>query len=119
MKNSQAKDRLFLLPAAWDDEGTDWYCRECAEVRGLLAYYPQLAEHLDLQIVSRPKPRAAMVELLGEDNQNAPTLVIADASRQLPDHVEVCEANGRRFVNNARSIGEYLAEVYGISRPHA
>jgi len=112
------KDILFLLPADFDDGGQPWYCRECAEVRGLLAYYPQSAALLDVRTVDFARPRAAMVELLGEAHQNAPTLVIADPARILPDHVATREANGRRFVDNAKAIGEYLAAAYGIGRPH-
>ena len=112
------KDILFLLPADLAGDDGPWYCRECAEVRGVLAYYPGLAELLDIREVAHPKPRAALVELLGEAHQNAPTLVIADSAREVPAHVPVKEANGRRFVDNAKSIGLYLAATYGIGRPH-
>lgn len=113
------KDILFVLPADFDDGGAPWYCRECAEVRGLLAYYPRLAEMLDVRTIDFPRPRPAMVELLGEANQNAPTLVIGDSSRALPEALAVGEANGRRFIDNAKAIGEYLAAAHGIGRPHA
>ena len=112
------KDMLFLLPADFDDGGAPWYCRECAEVRGLLAYYPRLAEVLDVRTVDFQRPRAAMVALLGEAHQNAPTLVIGDRARDIPAHVPVKEAGGRRFVDSAKAIGEYLAATYGIGRPH-
>ena len=112
------KDILFLLPADFDDGGAPWYCRECAEVHGLLALYPRLADELDIRIIDFPRPRAAMVELLGEANQNAPSLVIGDPLRELPEHVPVKRANGRRFIDSAKPIGEYLATVYGIGRPH-
>lgn len=112
------KDILFLLPADFDDGGDPWYCRECAEVRGLLAYYPGLGDRLDIRIVDYPRPRPEMVELLGEANQNCPTLVVADDARESPSDVAVKRTNGRRFVDNAKAIGEYLAATYGIGRPH-
>ena len=52
-------DILFLLPADFDDGGRPWYCRECAEVRGLLAYYPRLAEVLEVRTVDFARPRAS------------------------------------------------------------
>ena len=110
------KDILFILPAGFEEGGTAWYCRECAEVRGVLAYYPQLADALDIRTVDFPRPRPAMVELLGEANQNAPTLIIGDPAR-VTDDVSVKEANGRRFIDDAKSIGQYLAAAYGIGRP--
>lgn len=111
-------DILFLLPANFEDGGAPWYCRECAEVRGLLSYYPQLCDQLVVREVAFARPRPAMVELLGAAHQNAPTLVIGDAAREVPAQVPVREANGRRFVDNAKAIGEYLAAAYGIGRPH-
>ncbi len=112
------KDILFLLPADLVDEDGRWYCRECAEVCGVLAYYPRLADVLDIREVAHPKPRAAIVELIGEAHQNAPTLVIGDDARVVPAQVPVKQANGRRFVDDAKSIGLYLAAAYGIGRPH-
>lgn len=112
------KDILFLLPADLASDDGRWYCRECAEVRGVLAYYPQLAELLDIREVAHPRPRAAIVELIGEEHQNAPTLVIGDAAREVPADLPVKEANGRRFFDDAKAIGLYLAAVYGIGRPH-
>ena len=109
-------DILFLLSADFDDGGAPWYCRECAELRGLLAYYPRLAEVLEVRTVDFPRPRRAMIDLLGAAHQNAPTLVVA--GRELPDHIVAKEANGRRFIDSARPIGEYLAATYGIGRPH-
>lgn len=112
------KDILFLLPADFHDGGARWYCRECAEVHGLLALYPRLADQLDVRILDFPRPRPAMVELLGEAHQNAPTLVIGDPARAVPEHVAVKSANSRRFIDSAKPIGEYLAAAYGIGRPH-
>lgn len=110
------KDILFILPAGFEEGGTAWYCRECAEVRGVLAYYPGLAEALDIRTVGFPRPRAEMVELLGEANQNAPTLIIADPARVTAD-VPVKTVNDQSFVDDARSIGLYLAAAYGTARP--
>jgi len=112
------KDILFLLPADFDDGGATWYCRECAEVRGLLAYYPRLETKLDVRVADYPRPRPAMVELLGEAHQNCPTLVVADDARELPGHIAVKRAGGHRFLDDAKSIGEYLAAAHGIGRPH-
>jgi hypothetical protein len=112
------KDILFLLGPDFDDGGAPWYCRECAEVRGLLAYYPQLADRIEVRTMAYPRPRAAMVELLGDAHQNCPTLVIASGEQEPPADLAVKTANGRRFVDDAKTIGEYLAAAYGIGRPH-
>ena len=112
------RDILFLLPIDFDDDGQPWYCRECIEVRGLLACYPAIAGRLDIRTVDYPRPRAAMVALLGPDQQGCPRLVIADDGWTAPAHLAITTGNGRRIVEGADAIGEYLAAAYGMPRPH-
>jgi hypothetical protein len=110
------KDQLFFLPADFQDDGAAWYCRECAEVRGLLTYYPQLSRQIDVQVLDFPRPRSRLVELLGEAHQNLPTLIVGDEGGPPPASAK--QAKGRFFFDDAASIGEYLAAKYGIGRPH-
>jgi len=62
------------------------------------------------------KPRAAMSEVLGDKNQNAPTLVLHDDSPAY-DNVPILRYRGQRFVNNARDIGKYYCERFGTPWP--
>jgi hypothetical protein len=54
--------------------------------------------------------------LLGEENQNCPTLVLADGV-DAGSHAEVKESNGVRFLDNARDIAKYFAHRYGTPFP--
>ena len=75
-------DTLFLLEHDFADPeygGTRlFYCKDCVTVEGLLALYPALAANLDVVRVAWPRPRPAVVEALGEDNQNLPALAFAE-----------------------------------------
>ncbi len=112
-----AKDTLYLLPMGFDKDGQQRFCPDCAMMEGYLAAYPQLREALDIVRVDYPRPRAALVERLGEDHQNAPTLILAGAAANAGPHCEIQFANGFGFLSDARPITRYLAAKHGLAAP--
>lgn len=110
------KDTLFLLPPGFEDNDRREYCPECAEMWGLLSWFPAIKESLEITYVLIEKPRAAMSDILGDKNQNAPTLVLHDDS---PDYEDcgIMRYRGLRFINNARDIGKYYAARFGTPFP--
>lgn len=73
------RDTLFLLDTDWADPAYGgerrFYCKDCVTVEGLLAAFPERARHIDVVRVAWPRPRAAVIDALGADNQNLPALV--------------------------------------------
>ena len=72
------KDRLFLLEAEFGDSALPdraFYCQDCMTIEGLLAAFPEHTGTLDILRVAYPRPRAAVIEAIGEANQNLPALV--------------------------------------------
>lgn len=109
------KDKLFLLkPDFHKDQLGPFYCPESAMVEGVLSFYPNLRNKLDVEYVDFAKPRAAVVAVLGEGNQGCPVLILADGRRVLDASLEVKEASGRRFIPNESHIRRYLASAYGV-----
>lgn len=110
------RDTLFLLPAGFADNDRREYCPECAEMWGLLSYYPAIKESVDIHYQSIAKPRADIVALLGDKNQNCPTLVLhADSPKY--DNCGIMQKSGHHFINNARDIGKYYAARFGTAYP--
>ncbi|WP_448664871.1 DUF3088 family protein [Sphingomonas sp. CJ20] len=74
-----SRDTLFLLDNDWADPALGgerrFYCKDCMVIEGLLAAFPDRAAAIDVVRVPWPRPRAAVVERLGEANQNLPALV--------------------------------------------
>ncbi|MDF7776819.1 DUF3088 family protein [Sphingomonas sp. AOB5] len=72
------RDRLFVLDTEWADPDFGgqrrFYCRFSVMVEGLLGLFPERAANIDVIRVAWPRPRAAVVEALGEANQNLPAL---------------------------------------------
>ena len=76
-----SRDTLYLLDPEFSDDalpGRAFYCKDCITVDGLLAAFPASAARLDVVRLPYPRPRAAIVDLLGEENQNLPCLVLAE-----------------------------------------
>jgi len=110
------RDTLFLLPPGFFDNDRREYCPECAEMWGLLSYFPAIKESLEIIYQPIARPRADIVSLLGEKNQNCPTLVLA-ADSQIFENCGIMTKNGHRFINNARDIARYYAKRFGTPVP--
>ena len=114
------QDQLFLLkPDFMAGTRGPCYCPACATLEGLLAFYPQLREVLDIHYVDFPRPRAAVIAVVGEQNQGLPLLVVApDPEAELAiAGLDVREWQGRRFLRSPGDIGRYLARRHGIGEP--
>ena len=111
-----SRDTLFLLPPGFHDRGERQFCPECAEIWGLLSWYPAIFHSLTVTYVPIQKPRAAMVDMIGDKNQNAPTLVLSDDSPTF-DNCGIMMMRGHRFINNARDIARYYAHRFGTPLP--
>lgn len=99
-------EKLFLLkPDFIDpklDPGKKYFCPNCAIIEGLFIYYPHLRSQLEVHQVDFPRPRPAIVELIGEENQSCPVLIKEDGS----------------FINETRDIIQYLTTQYHIGHKH-
>ena len=97
-----SRDTLYLLPPGFvGEDGTRQYCPECAEVWGVMAYYPAIRETLDIVYEPLAHPRPALTARLGEGRWNCPTLVRGDTGEAL---------------GSARAIAAYWAERFGTAR---
>ena len=78
------RDTLFLLPPGFADDASGnlrrEYCPECAEIWGVLSYYPAIKQSVEMIYQPIAKPRADLTQRLGDKNQNCPTLVLSEDS---------------------------------------
>lgn len=99
------KDTLYILAPGFEDPaypGKAFYCWHCALMEGVLASFPELADRLDVRRIAWPKPRREVAELLGEDNQSLPVLVLSEGG----------------FINDKDAILTALTERHGFPHPH-
>ena len=109
------RDILLLIAAPFDDGGQPWFCRDCAMLEGALLANPHWLEHIEVRRVAFERPRAAVVALIGVENQGLPTLVLAEG-KAAPIGARVHD--GRAFFKDASGIAAYLAATYGGAGPH-
>ncbi len=112
------KDTLYLLAPGFEDSGQRQYCPECAELWGVLAYFPAIKETVNVVYQNIAKPRREIVELLGEEHQNCPTLVLHDSSMVF-GNCGIQVNNGITFIESARDIGRYYSLRFGIPAPRS
>ena len=113
------RDTLFLLKHEFQDgAGLPYFCPHCAEVNGVLGYFPQLKYSLDIRYVDFARPRADIVQILGEANQNCPMLILAEKPGLDALEMMAGEVNGKFFITGPEEIARYWSYVHGISRPH-
>lgn len=112
------KDTLFVLKPGFEQEGERYFCPYSAQLIGMLTYYPELRATLELVELDFAKPRRPLSDLLGEEHQAPPTLVLGNSSVHEVPGVSICEANGHRFIPKTLEILRYLAVTRGLPLPH-
>ena len=116
MPINAVRDTLYLLAPGFEDNNRREYCPECAEIWGVLAYYPAIKESLNVIYMPIEKPRQIMVEALGADFQNCPTLVLSPDSpifAAAPHEI----SQDKRIFPSAKAIGVYWAHRFGTAFP--
>jgi hypothetical protein len=112
------KDRLFMLKPDFMDQGKGpYFCPGCVVVEGMLSFYPALREAIDINYIDFPRPRQALIALIGEENQTCPKLVLG-GEHAVPEGVAIGEADGNGFITDPLSICRYLGKTYGVGIPH-
>ncbi|QVN21158.1 DUF3088 domain-containing protein [Burkholderia pyrrocinia] len=110
------KDTLFILrPGFFKDSEGPFYCGDSVSVEGLLSFYPQLRDAVDVEYIDAPRPRQPIVALIGADNQSAPVLVLGDGRAPNDSALAIREHNGRRFIDSPADIRRYLSSQYDVA----
>jgi hypothetical protein len=111
------QDRLYLLKPNFIDRGKAYFCPGCAQVEGMLSFYPGLRDKIDVRYIAFPRPRPDLVHEIGEENQGCPKLILG-GEYHIPQGIKVDEAKGNRFISGPIEICRYLAGAYGVGEPH-
>ncbi|MBK8158902.1 MAG: DUF3088 domain-containing protein [Rhodospirillaceae bacterium] len=112
------RDRLFLLRPGFADPafpGQIFYCWHCALLEGVLASFPDRARLLDVVRIAWPRPREALVALVGAENQSVPLLVLAGDA---PPGLETGRHGQVRFIAGKDAILSALSQRHGFPSPH-
>ncbi len=73
------KDQLYLLSPGFMNGGLGpLYCGDSVSVEGMLSFFPALRDLVEVHYIDFKRPRSALIDLLGEDHQSVPVLILAD-----------------------------------------
>jgi hypothetical protein len=110
------KDVLYLMKPGFVNAGLGpFYCGDSVAVEGLLGFYPELREKIDIVYIDFSRPRQAIVDMIGEDQQSVPVLILANISTE-PETIHAKVANGHRYIADEKQIREYLSLSHGLPR---
>ncbi len=115
--------KLFLLKPDFADSNSDndgklYYCPLCAMIEGVIKYYPQLEKMIEINYVDFKKPRHTIIDLIGEENQSCPVLII---DSKMDNNIETSYFNlygDKLFINSTELIARYFADKFGIGILH-
>ncbi len=116
-------DILFLLKPNFSDlerdqENKKYYCPDCAFMEGVLSYFPELREKLDIRYIDYPKPRKEIVELVGDAHQDCPNLILDAANHDYLEAKTFYSFGDKLHTDNPKLIVNYFAVWYGIPVAH-
>lgn len=116
---SKMRDTVFLFKPGFTDKGKHWFCPYSAQVVGFLNYFPATRSTLDIREIDFAKPRKEVVELIGEEFQSLPVLILGPGS-SVPAALrdEVAMAKGYRVISDTKTILRYLAITRELPEPH-
>lgn len=110
------KDVLYLMKPGFVNAGLGpFYCGDSVAVEGMLGFYPELRDRIEVAYIDFPRPRQAIVDAIGEDQQSVPVLILSDTSVE-PDGVRTKTANGKRYIADEKQIREYLSLTHHLPR---
>lgn len=110
------KDQLFLMKPNFVNAGLGpFYCGDSVSVEGLISFFPELREKVDITYIEFPRPRQALVDAIGENQQSVPVLILDDAAPDLTE-IGTRTSAGRRFISDEKNIREYLSIRHGLPR---
>ncbi|MCB2181278.1 MAG: DUF3088 domain-containing protein [Desulfobulbaceae bacterium] len=112
------KHTLFMLNPWTEANGQGpYYCPDCGVVEGFLAYSPEIRQKIEIISVNFLRPRNEIVSQLGLENQDCPVLVLDDEATT-PEGARQSMSTGKKFINDAIEICNFLGENYNGVKPH-
>ncbi len=109
------KDQLYIMqPGFFNGDLGPLYCGDSAPVEGVLSFFPKLRDLVDVHYIPFARPRAPLFELLGEENQSIPVLVLGLESKIVDGTLEPQTAKGQRFFSDQSLIRRYLSTQFQL-----
>lgn len=108
-----------MLTPWFDSDGTGpFYCPDCGIVEGFFAYNPEMLDQVEIIAIDFQRPRKTIIDVLGEENQGSPALVIYEDMPGI-DGIKKSMTTGKYFIDDPNRICDWLAKEFDGVRPHS
>ncbi|MET0288246.1 MAG: DUF3088 family protein [Pseudoxanthomonas sp.] len=118
MPTSASKPILFLLHPEFEDQalpGQRFFCKHSLLLEGALARIEGLRERLVVEHVDFSRPRHALIEHVGEQDQSLPKLLLPRGVRSRDADGEYA---GRQYVSGSEHVLSTLNALWDIPVAH-
>ena len=105
-----SRHQLFMLNPWKEGDLGPYYCPDCGVVEGFFTYTPQARELVEIVHIDYPRPRPALVDLLGAENQSSPVLILAEGAK-MPEGGKRSLSTGRIFMDDPIAICNFLGRA--------
>ena len=91
------KPKLFVLKMPFEDgPGKMWICSDCVLIEGALSLNTHWEDMVDVRRIEFPKPRKEVVDILGDDKQGLPVLILEN-NKTITEPVEIINYLANEF----------------------
>jgi hypothetical protein len=109
------KDQLYLMQPGFMNAGLGpFYCGDSVSVEGMLGFFPELRDKIDVHYIAFPRPRQPLVYTLGENHQSVPVLILGDEPAPGGALPEPRKSGARRFYDDEKKIRQFLSAKFGL-----
>jgi hypothetical protein len=109
------KDQLYLMQPGFLNAGLGpFYCGDSVSVEGMLSFFPELRDKVDVHYLAFPRPRQPLVDALGDNHQSVPVLILADETALAAGAPEPKKIGARRYYDDEKRIRQYLSMTFAL-----
>jgi hypothetical protein len=109
------KDQLYLMRPGFTNAGLGpFYCGDSVSVEGMLSFFPELRDRIDVHYIAFPRPRQPLIDALGDQYQSIPVLILDDETVAVDTMAEPRKAGGHRFYDDEKKIRQFLSARFGL-----
>lgn len=119
--HDQDKAVLYLLKNNFTDPaypGETFFCPHCLRMEGLLALFPAVRQNINVCYVDFAKPRGALPNFAGIDNQSCPQLIFPRGDDTHSPKFSTGGLSETRRIVSTQDILDYFIERFELPNIH-
>lgn len=101
-----------------DYGGQHYFCPFCLRVEGLMAMFPEIRHNVDVRYVDFEKPRGELPNLVGEQQQSCPHLLLPGGDDDISGKYSTTSTTGMLHIDKTDHIIDYFIKRFKLPEIH-